>query len=106
MDYEDLDTNATYFVLMGYFKDAKWYECKLRPYQFDGFKYKLYAVSVDGNKKRMFYTNDFLQLLENGNGVFKKESDDSKIKHISWDEQIYNNAYVHHEADIIVSESE
>lgn len=106
MDYKDLDTNATYFVLMGYLKNEKWYECKLKPYHFDGFKYKLYAVSVDGNKKRVFYTSDFLQLLENENGILKKDSDNFKIKHISWDEQIYNSAYVRHEADIIVSESE
>lgn len=32
MEYEELDTNATYFVLLGWGNSTHWCECKLEPY--------------------------------------------------------------------------
>lgn len=71
-------------------------------YIFDGFDYKLYAVPVNGRAKRMFYTSDFISLLNEHNGVFKKESGTSEIKHIKWQERVYKDAYICHEADILI----
>lgn len=103
MRYEGLDTNATYFVLFGSWEKETWHECKLEPYIFDGFDYKLYAVPVDGlGRKRMFYTDDFVSLLNERNMVFKKEPGTSEIKHIKWQEPLYNSAYICHEADILI----
>lgn len=102
MRYEELDTNATYFVLLDSWNNETWYECKLEPYIFDGFDYKLYAVPVNGRAKRMFYTSDFVSLLNEHNGVFKKESGTSEIKHIKWQERVYKDAYICHEADILI----
>ena len=102
MKYEELDVNATYFVLLGSWGEETWYECKLEPYIFDGFDYKLFALPVNGRAKRMFYTSDFVSLLKEHNGVFKKESGASEIKHIKWQERVYKDAYVCHEADILI----
>ena len=103
MRYEELDTNATYFVLLGSWGRETWHECKLEPYIFDGFDYKLYAVPIDGtDRKRMFYTDDFVTLLNEHNMVFKKESGTSEIKHIKWQERVYKDAYICHEADILI----
>lgn len=102
MRYEELDTNATYFVLLGSGGEETWYECKLEPYIFDEFDYKLYAAPVNGRAKRMFYTSDFVSLLKEHNGVFKKEPGTSEVKHIKWQERVYKDAYVCHEADILI----
>lgn len=102
MRYEELDTNATYFVLLDSWGEETWYECKLEPYVFGGFDYKLYAAPVDGRAKRMFYTSDFVSLLNEHNGVFKKEPGTSEIKHIKQQEPLYNSAYICHEADILI----
>lgn len=102
MRYEELDTNATYFVLLGSWDKETWYECKLEPYIFDGFDYKLYAAPVNGGAKRMFYTSDFVSLLKEHNGVFKKEPGTSEVRHIKWRERVYKDAYICHEADILI----
>lgn len=103
MEYEELDVNATYFVLLGSWGKETWHECKLEPYDFDGFDYKLYAVPIDGTDcKRTFYTDDFIAFLNEHNMVFKKEPGTSEIKHIKWQERVYKDAYVCHEADILI----
>ena len=129
MKREELDTNATYFVLMeptdftpallglpivivGGNNDWYWVECKLEPYVFDGFDFKLKAVPVNPippeyhNKfyfsSRTFYTDDFIQLLECGN-ILKKENPDDFVEHHSEKEYIpsTNGIYIVHEYDIV-----
>ena len=107
MRYEELDVNATYFVLLGWGNSTHWCECKLEPYIFSGFDYKLYAVPIKNdrngiNRKESFYTSDFVSLLKEHNGVFKKEPGTSEVKHIKWQERVYKDAYVCHEADILI----
>ncbi len=107
MIYEELDTNATYFVLLGWGNSTHWCECKLEPYIFSGFDYKLYAVPIKNdrngvNRKETFYTSDFVSLLKEHNGVFKKEPGTSEVKHIKWKERVYKDACVCHEADILI----
>ena len=56
------------------------------------------------------YFNSYLDIrqdalkyfLLNLNGVFKKEPGTSEVKHIKWQERVYKDAYVCHEADILI----
>lgn len=128
MTREELDTNATYFVLLepcsflpmafglpcvivGGYGDRYWVECKLEPYTFSEFNYKLYAVPVDvvhpeyNNlcfTKKTYYTSDFLGLLEDG-FIVKKGSEDDFVEHHSIKEYIpnTNGMYIVHEYDTI-----
>lgn len=128
MTLEELDTNAMYFVLMepssllpalvgllfvivGGYGDYYWVECKLKPYIFSEYKFKLYAVPVNPIPpeyknlyftKDTFYTSDFLELLEDG-FIIKKEHDTDFVEHHSEKEYIpnTNGVYIVHEYDTI-----
>lgn len=95
------------FISMVNCDDSHWVECKLEPYEFDGFKYKLYAVPIDPNLRgiveshRCFYTCDFASMLKSGH-IIEKVSESQHIEQISWIEPIYGSAYVRWAAEIVV----
>lgn len=128
MTREELDTNTTYFVLLepssllpttfglpfvmvGGHGDHYWVECKLEPYVFSGFDYKLYVIPIDTVHpeyhnlcftKKTYYTSSFLGLLEDG-FIVKKERGDEFVEHHSTKEYIpnTNGIYIVHEYDTI-----
>lgn len=102
-----INENVYLITVMEKQKGVKRVKCKLEPYIFSGFDYKLYAVPIKNdrngiNRKETFYTSDFVSLLKEHNGVFKKEPGTSEVKHIKWQERVYKDAYVCHEADILI----
>lgn len=86
--------------------DSHWVECKLEPYEFDGFKYKLYATPVDPDlrgveRHRCYYTCDFASMLESGN-IIEKTSESQHIEVIEWIKPICGAAYIHGFTEIVV----
>ena len=58
--------------------EAHLVECKLKPYDFDGFAYKLRAEAIEDPDKweiPTFYTDDFKSLIRRGIVVEKKYDD-------------------------------
>ena len=81
-------------------------ECKLEPYKFSGFDYKLYAVPVNPNlqdcfKRRCFYACDFKSLIKSGH-IVEKTSDNQHIEPIRTVEHLCGSAYIVHEGEILV----
>lgn len=113
----DFNKNAHYFVQLnsctdfGFISmvsmgDSHWVECKLEPYEFDGFKYKLYTTPVDPDlrgveRHRCYYTCDFESMLKSGH-IIKKTSESQHIEKIEWIEPLCGAAYVHWSAEVIV----
>ena len=86
--------------------DPHWVECKLEPYDFDGFEYKLYVAPVDSNiqgieKHRSFYTSDFTSLLKSGH-IIEKTSEAQHIEVIEWIKPICGAAYIHGFTEVVV----
>lgn len=81
-------------------------ECKLEPYEFSGFDYKLYAVPVDPELREVFgreyyYTSDFSGSVKSGY-IIEKTSDDMKVVPMRAMEHLYGSAYLIHDFEIIV----
>ena len=81
-------------------------ECKLEPYKFSGFNYKLYAVPADPDlrpyfERRRFYTSDFSSLVKSGH-IVAKTSDSQHVEMFRGMEHLYGAAYLIHEGEIIV----
>ena len=81
-------------------------ECKLEPYKFSGFNYKLYAVPVDPIQREVFsrecyYTSDFRSLVQSGY-IVEKTSDDMKVVPMRAMEHLYGNAYLIHDFETII----
>lgn len=94
------------FISMVDVGDTHWVECKLEPYEFDGFKYKLYATPVDSNlrgveRHRCYYTSDFVSMLESGL-IIEKTSASQHIEKIEWIEPLCGAVYVHRSAEVVV----
>lgn len=85
--------------------DSHWVECKLEPYEFDGFKYKLYATPVDPDlrgveRHRCYYTCDFASMLESGH-IIEKTSEFQHIEKIEWIEPLCGAAYIHWSGEVV-----
>lgn len=85
--------------------DSHWVECKLEPYEFDGFKYKLYATPVDPDLRgveryRCYYTCDFASMLESGH-IIEKTSESQHIEKIEWIEPLCGAAYIHWSGEVV-----
>lgn len=81
-------------------------ECKLEPYEFSGFDYKLYAVPVDSDlrpyfERRCFYSCDFRSLIKSGH-IVEKTSDDMKVVPVRGAEHLCGNAYLIHDFETII----
>lgn len=81
-------------------------ECKLEPYHFSDFGYKLYAVAVDPAldglvERRCFYASDFRSLIECGY-IVEKTSDSMHVEMFRGMEPLTGAAYLIHEGEIIV----
>ena len=85
--------------------ESHWVECELEPYKFNGFKYKLYATSVDPDlceveRHRCYYTCDFASMLESGH-IIEKTSESQHIEKIEWIEPLCGAAYVHWSGEVV-----
>ncbi len=81
-------------------------ECKLEPYEFSEFKYKLYAVPANPDlrpyfERRCFYTNDFRSLIKSGH-IVEKTCDTMCVKKFHGAEHLYGCAYLIHEGEMLV----
>ena len=81
-------------------------ECKLEPYEFSGFDYKLYAVPVDSDlrpyfERRCFYSCDFRSLIKSGY-IVEKTSDDMEVVPVRGAEHLCGNAYLIHDFETII----
>ena len=81
-------------------------ECKLEPYKFSGFNYKLYAVPVDPIQREVFsrkcyYSCDFHSLVKSGY-IVEKTSDDMKVVPMRAMEHLCGNAYLVHDFETII----
>lgn len=86
--------------------DSHWVECKLEPYVFDGFEYKLYTTPVDPNlrgveRHRCYYVCDFESMLKSGR-IIEKTSESQHIEKVEWIEPLCGAAYVHWSAEVVV----
>lgn len=113
----DFNQDAHYFVQLGSrtdygfisivnVEDTHWVECKLEPYEFDGFKYKLYVTPVDPNlrgveRHRCYYASDFESLVKSG-CIVEKTSQSQHIEKIEWIEPLCGAAYIHGFTEIVV----
>lgn len=83
-------------------RDTTWAECAIKPYDFDGYSYKVVAESVEpGFVSQTFYRDDFDDMIENGD-IFVKTSENAHVKRIDWEEPLFGKCVVHHSADIVV----
>lgn len=94
------------FISMINIGDTHWVECKLEPYEFDGFKYKLYTTPIDPNlrgveRHHCYYTCDFESMLESGH-IIEKTSESQHIEVIEWIKPICGAAYIHGFTEIVV----
>lgn len=86
--------------------DEEMVECHVKPYSFNGYKYKLYAVPVASEVngklfgKRTFYTEDFISLIDDGI-IVEKTSPNQCYKTITAAEKITDGAYIVHTLGII-----
>ena len=81
-------------------------ECKLEPYEFSGFDYKLYTVPVDSDlrpyfERRCFYSCDFRSLIKSGY-IVEKTSDDMKVVPMRGAEHLCGSAYLIHDFETII----
>lgn len=81
-------------------------ECKLEPYEFSGFDYKLYAVPVDPDlrpyfERRRFYSCDFQSLIKEGY-IVEKTSDDMRVVPVHAMEHLCGSAYLVHDFETII----
>ena len=81
-------------------------ECKLEPYEFSDFDYKLYAVPIDSDlrpyfERRCFYSCDFRSLIKSGY-IVEKTSDDMRVVPVHAMEHLYGNAYLIHDFETII----
>lgn len=81
-------------------------ECKLEPYEFSGFDYKLYAVPVDPDlrpyfERRRFYSCDFRSLVKEGY-IVEKTSDDMRVVPVHAMEHLCGGAYLIHDFETII----
>ena len=86
-------------------EDSHWVECKLEPYEFDGFEYKLYATPVDPDlcgveRHRCYYTCDFASMLESGH-IIEKTSESQHIEKVEWIEPLCGAAYIHWSGEVV-----
>lgn len=94
------------FISMVNMGDSHWVECKLEPYEFDGFKYKLYTIPVDPDlrgveRHRCYYTCDFESMLKSGD-IIEKTSESQHIEKIEWIGPLCGAAYIHGFAEVVV----
>ena len=83
-------------------------ECKLEPYKFSGFEYKLYAVPIDPIQREVFarecyYTSDFHSLVQSGH-IVEKTSDDMRVVPVHAMEHLCGNAYLIHDFETIIGD--
>ena len=119
-NYYNIDTNAHYFVPMrpvfripGFFSlslnnPEHFVECEVQPYDSEGIDYRCYLVPVDEVckyyfNKQVFYSCDFVHLLEKG-CIIKKEHESDHVEYVRMAEHICGSAYIIHEGECIVSE--
>lgn len=81
-------------------------ECILEPYEFSGFKYKLYAVPADPELREVFgrecyYASDFSGSVESGH-IIEKTSDDMRVVPVRGAEHLCGNAYLIHDFETII----
>ena len=86
--------------------EAHMIECKLEPYEFSGFDYKLYAVPVDPDlrpyfERRRFYSCDFRSLIKEGY-IVEKTSDDMRVVPVHAMEHLCGSAYLIHDFETII----
>ena len=86
--------------------EAHMIECKLEPYEFSGFDYKLYAVPVDPDlrpyfERRRFYSCDFRSLIKEGY-IVEKTSDDMRVVPVHAMEHLCGSAYLVHDFETII----
>lgn len=86
--------------------EAHMIECKLEPYEFAGFGYKLYAVPVDSIQREVFgrecyYSCDFHSLVQSGL-IVEKTSDDMRVVPMRGAEHLCGGAYVIHDFETII----
>lgn len=112
------NVNATYFVPLhtmrgyGFVKlidvneEPHIIECSLKPYNIDGFKYKLYAEPIDPALRevcetRQFYTSDFEDMLKSGH-IIQKTNEDMHVEIQECLEPIAGCAYIYHCREAVV----
>ena len=117
-NFYKIDTKAHYFVplhtvsdydfisLINVSDEPHLIECKLEPYKFSGFKYKLYAVPVNPDlhpyfEHRCFYSSDFSSMVRLGQ-IVKKTSDDMRVVPMRAAEHLYGDAYLIHDFETII----
>jgi len=81
-------------------------ECKLEPYDFGEYSYKVYLVPVNELDKfkygrEQFYTDDFISLVRS-NRLVKKISETQHVEHIEVIEPLTELAYVVHSGSVVV----
>ena len=86
--------------------EAHMIECKLEPYGFSGFNYKLYAVPVDPELRKIFsrecyYTSDFSGSVNSGY-IVEKTSNDMRVVPVRGVEHLCGNAYLIHDFETII----
>ena len=86
--------------------EAHMIECKLEPYEFSGFDYKLYVVPVDPIQREVFareryYSCDFHSLVQSGH-IVEKTSDDMRVVPVRGAEHLCGNAYLIHDFETII----
>ena len=86
--------------------EAHMIECKLEPYEFSGFDYKLYAVPTDPKLREVFarecyYSCDFRSLIQSGY-IVEKTSDDMRVMPVRGAEHLCGNAYLIHNFETII----
>ena len=86
--------------------EAHMVECVLKPYEFSGFNYKLYAVPADPELREVFgrkcyYTSDFSGSVKSGH-IVEKTSDDMRVVLVHAMEHLCGGAYLVHDFETII----
>ena len=117
-NFYKIDANAHYFVPLrpkhnyGFISmtcdsdPVHMIECELKPYEFDGFNYKVYAVPIDLIAKMRFgkecyCASDFESLVKSGH-IVKKTSNTMKDVQMKSLEPLCGSAYLIHNFETII----
>ena len=70
----------------------------------NGYKFYLEICDDKVYGRHLYYQSDFLSFLKDG--IILPAKENAHIEHIKWAEKIYGDAYLIHEADIVVEGNE
>lgn len=69
-----------------------------------GYKFRLKICDGSGYGSHLYYQSDFLSMLRDGTILYVKDGSNAHIEHIKWADELCDNVYVIHEADVVIKE--